>query len=535
MMRCLFLALLLSSQILQAQFPLKQSFGQGGKLRLQPDDYNEVADVQAVGQDSLLVLMYAGHSGSQFYDMDVVLAALDGNGNLLSGFGQNGMLRFDFEGMDYSTARRLQRDNAGNWLVLGSGYALGNPGYAPFCIKKIHQDGITDSSFGVNGTARIAFYGGNEFPGVLKNDSSGRILLAGGSYDTIGGHNVPVAGRFWANGVPDSTFGGTGKEVIDFTFGMQPLRIDPHLDLQHLTGGEIYDLVPLAAGDMLVAGSYGNSAFVARLNTNGQPDSAFHNIGYTVFQVEQLYNNRVEGLLLLPDSTVLMAVAVDKTTDRDFHLVRISAADGSVLGSEYVDFNGSEDWFSCFALAPSGMVYVAGRSMTTVHAQQPAYRSDWFSLVTIPDFTNLSLQYKQLAAFDPGFQSGASALTVLGDGNLACAGFVHTAQPGKTDGAVFVVDASMLMGLPETAGSLDSLSVFPVPFTTEITIGLPEASSTASVFVCDGSGRLLYAESIKGGKNRLNLGDAIAPGLYQIIVEEKGKVYPVTRVVKLKE
>ncbi|TND06961.1 MAG: hypothetical protein FD123_3425 [Bacteroidetes bacterium] len=500
---CIFFLVLSAVQV-QAQPLLKQNFGQGGKLQLQIDDYTEAVDLQLAGGDSLLLLAYCGHSDTLYYDMDVALVMLDPSGNPVPSFGQNGTTRFDFGGMDYSTAREVRRCAGGDWLVLGTGYAMSNTDYAPFCITRLHSNGTIDSSFGNSGTAYVSFYGGLEFPGALKTDSAGRILLAGGSYDTIGNHNVPVAGRFFADAQADSSFGGTGKQVIDFTLGLQALRIIPenNTEPQHLTGGEVYDLLSLPGGGMLVAGSYGPDCFVAKFKENGELDSNFHFTGYHVFQIEALYNNRAEKALLLPDGSVLLGIAVDKSTDRDYHFVRISPVNGAVLGSEYADFSSNEDRLSDLALTPAGAVVAAGRSMTPAHAILPGYRSDWFTVNVIGDYQQLAQQQKFMIAFDSLYQSGASALAVQSDGTIVCAGFVFTAVPGRTDAALLALDASALGGESEiSAGSKYRLQVFPNPFEHTVDVALPASGEKSRITVSDIAGKIIFETDAEGENN----------------------------------
>src|SRR5688572_30985713 len=72
-----------------------QSFGQNGRQIINVDQVNEASSLLVLPGDTLLVLGYTGHSDSLNFDMDILVACLDRQGQLVSGFGQNGLASMD--------------------------------------------------------------------------------------------------------------------------------------------------------------------------------------------------------------------------------------------------------------------------------------------------------------------------------------------------------------------------------------------------------------------------------------------------------
>ena len=125
--------------------------------------------------------------------------------------------------------------------------------------------GDLDTSFSTDGKARLNLTSSHDFGWAAAVDSSNRIVVAGEAAGR--GYRFAIA-RFNANGTPDTTFGGDGKVLTDFT---------PYYDgawgVAIQANGKI-----VAAGDAGLGS--GNSSFaVVRYNENGTLDTSFSGDG----------------------------------------------------------------------------------------------------------------------------------------------------------------------------------------------------------------------------------------------------------------
>jgi uncharacterized delta-60 repeat protein len=524
MFRNLFVALLsLLPSALFAQSPLKVSFGQSGKLSYAPDQFNEVVDIVVTNGDSLFVLAYCGHPDTMYFNTDITITKMDALGNMDPSFGQGGTVRYDFDGMNYSTANELLLCNDGRILVLGSGYSFANLDYNPMCVMMLTPSGQPDSSFGINGTVKIEFYGSHEIAAAITTDINGNALIAGASIDTLDNSNVPVAARLSGYQYADSSFGGTGKLALSFATGLQSLKGNG----LHISGGTAFDVLSLNDGSLLVGGSYAADCFVAKLLPDGTLDTSFSNDGYIFFQTEEQYNNMIDKMAALPDGTVLLFISTDKAYDRDYYIGRLDPASSSISGIEYVDYSSYEDILSDVALTPQGSIVAAGRCIKPANAQVPAYRSDYFSITVFHDPQQLSAQQKILIQYDPLYQSGASAVAVQLDGTIVCAGFTYTPLGGQSDIVLMAIDPGYYLDVIDLAGTDDVTDPFPNP--AHSSIHLSHVCPGSPVILTNVLGKevhtmVAYAEQID-----ISL-ESLAPGIYFIRSKDMASN---TRVIRL--
>lgn len=433
---CLFtiLALALSSG---AAGQLHPGFGQGGRVSLSALPFDRLVDVVVLPGDSIAALGWSGSVDSSGFNAVLVVMKFTDAGEPVLSFGSGGRVQLDFEGMEYSTARALEVLPGGNLLVMGAGHRFADPAYSPLCFLRLKPDGRVDSTFGNQGTAEVSFYSGQEFPGEMKTDVTGRLCIGGGSWDTLGAHNVPVVGRYTGAMTPDSSFGGSGRLVLDFTAGLQPLKTD-----RHLTGGEVLDLLPMPDGSLICGGTYGPYAFLTKLTALGSLDSSFASAGHFIFSVDDpLYNHRVQRLALLPDGTFAAAVSWDAPWGLNFYLMRFTS-DGAALSSASIDFGGNEEELMDVAVNADGALALAGHSTTTAHWGQPGWQSDYFAIAVLPDFMDWSQRHLHLISFENERQGGAAAVDFFSDGSLLLGGFTFTAAAGESDFALMRVQAT---------------------------------------------------------------------------------------------
>jgi uncharacterized delta-60 repeat protein len=171
-------------------------------------------------------------------------------------------------------------------------------------LSCLNPDGTLDSSFGTAGNATIAFTPAQLFNVAgMALDSFGRIVVvgtSGGNFTT--GPDVFVA-RFTSNGILDTTFGTGGETTVSFGAGYTT----------DATAGVVID----SSGGILVAGSTGNSPIynrrpptalaVARLTSNGTPDTSFGTAGQTIIDFGAGTDVRAAGITLDPAGRIVVA------------------------------------------------------------------------------------------------------------------------------------------------------------------------------------------------------------------------------------
>jgi uncharacterized delta-60 repeat protein len=244
---------------------LDSSFGQGGKAVF---DYNTNSDLfvypSAVSVDGSGRILVAG--GSPSYS-DFAVLRLNADGSPDTTFGQGGraiLPHFDpLRYYEYDSASSVAVDSSGHVVLAGtaSGYIFG--GYnSRFAVARLNDNGSLDGNFGSGGETTVSNGTGYDYASGVALDASGRIVVAGNSYDAVNftGQRFAVA-RLNGNGSLDGNFGNGGKTTISFGSGYEydtaaGVALDP-------------------SGRIVVAGNAGVFA-VARLNAaNGSLDQSF--------------------------------------------------------------------------------------------------------------------------------------------------------------------------------------------------------------------------------------------------------------------
>ena len=194
--------------------------------------------------------------------------------------------------------------------------------------------GAFDPSFGTGGqttVADVAFLGT-----ALQAD--GKIVAVGSE-----GANFLVA-RFNPDGSLDTTFNSSGTETIGF-------------------GAEaIANAVAIQTnGAIVVAGSAGSNAAVARLTSNGSLDTTFNSTGTKTISFGGT-SDTVRAVAIQSDGQIVLA----GSNGSDVVVARLNAADGSLdttfdsTGMQTVTFGGAMNFASAVAIQSNGQIVVAG-------------------------------------------------------------------------------------------------------------------------------------------------------------------------------
>lgn len=509
-----------------AQFQLSESFGNMGKTSFSPDTYHEALDILTLDNDTLLVLANAGHLDSVF-DNDIVLAKLSPNGQIVTGYGDNGLTRFDFPGLTHSIADEMVKLDDGSVLVLGSGYSFDSTNYLPTCIAKVSNNGGIDSSFGTNGFKVFEFAGLQDYPNSIEKDALGRILVSGSTLDT--GHlhsDVPVIARMDIDGNLDPSFGEGGKVYLRFTNGV----IQETRDSRHFSGGVVYDLLDTDDGKLLISGAHSNGvnyiAFIARLNEDGSLDSSFFDGGYLAFDIYPYENSIGVKLLKGENNTVWLGAHTQALDYNDFFFAQIDLTHTSYnVGT--IDIEDNEDFVMDMLMEPNGLPLLIGSSRKPEN-NELHYHSDYFSVaqLTAENFPYSSDNY--LHEFNLGYQSGAVAATFQSDGRLVCLGFSNLDSTGANELA--------LIGLEYSSTGIDDKQlqalVYPNPTQDYVRVQM-ERYDNYSVEIYNSVSQLVYQGSFYGFTSGNISLERLSPGIYPMrISKTNGENYHTVIVKK---
>ncbi|MDG2307000.1 MAG: hypothetical protein P8R42_20605 [Candidatus Binatia bacterium] len=213
------------------------------------------------------------------------------------------------------------------------------------------RTGLLDREFGRQGLVRTDLGGGPDAAAAVVVQPDGRIVVAGHAAGPAG---VDVAlVRHLPTGGLDPSFGAGGKVLADFS---------GHDEASALGYGP--------AGTLVVAGSTVGPAgrrrlLLARFGGDGALDVAFGNRGLVVLSGDDA-GARARGLVVLPDSSVLVAGSAGRGARERFLLARFSPTgrldssfgDGGVVRP---DLDGESGGAFAIAVQDGGAIVVAGR------------------------------------------------------------------------------------------------------------------------------------------------------------------------------
>lgn len=259
----------------------------------------------------------------------VTCATPQASGSLDPSFGQGGKVVADLSSSNGAREIALQSD--GKILAVGG-----------LQLLRFNADGSPDAAFGVNGVAQIAFNSGFQdeaFAVAVQGD--GRIVAAGQT--RVGTQDDFAVARFNADGSVDTTFGSNGRTSIPiFEDGSVT---NPPLGRRQGEGDRAYKVLPLADGDLLIAGhggfsiydsnnilmSRGNSYAVVRLNGDGSLDTNFGGgSGRATIAPNGVDAALAYGAAVQSDGRILIGGRYgNATTDSDVGVARFNA-DGSL-------------------------------------------------------------------------------------------------------------------------------------------------------------------------------------------------------------
>ena len=216
-------------------------------------------------------------------------------------FGTEGIVATDFnDSTDYGTSLIIHPDGK----IIVAGYAH-NGTDQDIALVRYNSDGTQDATFGEEGKIVTAIGSADDCCTAAIRQPDGKLLLTGRTYNGPD-YDIPVI-RYLPDGELDNTFGTDGITTIDI-------------------GNDFAKAIALQQdGKILVAGytitSSVNELIVLRLNTDGTPDSSFHDVGYlTTIAGES--GNYAYSMALQQDEKIVVAGLSNHDTCSSLTIVR---------------------------------------------------------------------------------------------------------------------------------------------------------------------------------------------------------------------
>jgi uncharacterized delta-60 repeat protein len=402
-----------------------------------------------------------------------------GAGSLDTTFGASGIVSTGFASGD-DKASGVAVDSSGRIVVAGTSF---NGSNNDFAVARYTATGSLDFSF--NGTGRVTtpFGSSDDVATCVAIDSSGRIVVAG--YTNTGGSSgIDFAiARYNTNGSLDTTFGtaGTGKVITPIGSGSAT--------------DEITAITFDSSGRIVVAGfsASGSNSLgfaVARYNPNGTLDTTFNSTGkvMTSFGSTQ---DLARGIAIDGSGDIVVVGNTSNGTNTDFAIARytpLGALDTTFNGTGKVttDFNGFNDSAAGVAIDSSGRIDVAGT--VTNNTKNEFGLARYNANGTLDTTFGMAGTGKVVTDIGATSNDVPAALLLDSTGRIVVVGSTVSTTNGSSQFA---------LARYTSGGVLDS------SFGTngETTLAIGSTTSGANAVVQDSSGRLVVAGYMSNGSN----------------------------------
>ena len=305
---------------------LDTTFGSAGKRVIDFGGANESTQGAALQPDGKIVL--AGAS-----DLRVAVARLNPNGSLDTTFSGDGKMTFSWGALSRASAVLVLP----NGKILLGGFS--GPEGGNIQVARLNANGALDTTFGTGGKAPVDF-GGDDFGLAMARQANGRILVAGRS-SAAGA----VVARLRASGALDPDFDGDGRATLPGGGSANAVLVQP--DRRIVVVGN-------ASGSATMA--------VTRLNRNGSLDTTFDGDGTATIDFGSLAD-LAHDVVLQPDGKIVVGGYTQ--ADEEVAVARLNS-NGSpdstfgAAGKATVDF-GVATFGNAVALQPNGRIVVAGQ------------------------------------------------------------------------------------------------------------------------------------------------------------------------------
>lgn len=322
MLKYFWVLFFLWSNLISAQTYLDHSFADNGKLEYAFHDYHEVVQMKKISDGSILVLARAGRVNEKGYDNELMLTKINEAGEVDLTFGVNGHYVGDFYGFESSLAVDFLELNGGNILILGHAFVFETSTQRPVVLQLLNASGQVITGFGNNGILQFTFLGESNTAYGLHLDDDGNILIAASSADPVDNSGtVAVIARLTPSMELDLSFGGTGKIEVDPTTG--PVSINAKVT--HASSTLFSDVITTTDGAIFAVGSTYSiyrQAYIVKLKANGELDSSFYQNGIYTWTPSSNYHNNAIKIEELSDGTLLIPLKTEDVNN-NFTMLRV--------------------------------------------------------------------------------------------------------------------------------------------------------------------------------------------------------------------
>jgi uncharacterized delta-60 repeat protein len=454
---------------------LDSTFGINGKVATDFSGVDDFGNSIAMQYDGKLVMAGYSHNGS---DYDVAVVRYNTDGSLDNSFGTNGKVTTPIgSGNDFGLSAAIQSDDK----IVVSGYSF-NGLNNDFAVVRYNSDGTLDNNFGTGGkvTTALGSFGDLAYSMVIQSD--GKIILAGYS-DTTNSNFFGLV-RYNSDGSLDATFGSGG--IVTTHVG--------------LSDDQCYSVALQSDGKIVAAGYSHNGNdddfALVRYNTNGTLDNTFDFDGIVTTPVgtsdEECYSVAIQ-----PDGEIV-AAGYDVNTFTEYAVVRYNS-DGSLdntfgsNGKVTTDIGVGGDDANEVVVQADGKILVAGNSSNGSNYD--------FGLVRYKSDGSIDSTFGTNGIVTTDFASGNDfclSLLIQSDGKIVGAGF------GDVIGRDFIIaryDNEIANGISENIVD-NSFTLYPNPFSDEITINTTADKSEATIF--DATGKEILREKTFDAETKIN-------------------------------
>ncbi|CAN5739445.1 hypothetical protein BH10BAC2_BH10BAC2_35280 [soil metagenome] len=397
------------------------TFSRDGKVTTATNGSTRSSYGRSVAIQSNGKIVVAGYETTASLINRFVVVRYNSPGSIDKTFGGNGIVATNFANSAQANSIAIQ-----NWdqKIVVAGYSGNN-----FAIVRYKPNGTPDSTFGVNGIVTTSFANSATGQSVAINQLNHSIVVAGSSNGNF------VAARYSATGKLDRTFSGDGKTSIYFG------------DFEGSSIDECYSAAIQSDGKILLAGSAGNNFALARLKTNGTPDSTFG----------------------VEDPNI-------------FSKVLIKEVDGRVITSFGLTAKGYS-----VAIQPNGKIVVAGYNKFSIFSGGDFAVARYNSNGS-PD-SSFSEDGKVTTGFEPGYDDHGASVAIEGTGKIVVAGYTRSPDDSIVDFAVLRYTST---------GILDNTFSRDGKVTTSFSFGSDDYGASVAI---ESSGKIVVAGNSTGADN----------------------------------
>ena len=309
---------------------LDETWGANGGIsyfKADPMVYKNEAYDAKIGPDGMLYI--AGHIyDSSNGDSKGFVLCLDENGFENVNYGTNGYAISEGGcGINYTG---IAIDEHGRCVV--SGYTQNDTD--TLFVRRYNTAGLTDPSFGKNGTLKIGPHQAfSSYGYTVECVENNKIVVGGTRLDSIWGCTRATLYKVKNNGTLDTSFGTNGYVELNIGEGAEQL-----LDIQVDNDGNY-----LCAGHSWLDNEpyLRYETYVTRITKDGDIDTSFGVDGYA--RLEPLENgaNDCYGITIAPDGQIFGAITAELWYDETLTAMRVYAFNLTADGQLNEDFAGT--------------------------------------------------------------------------------------------------------------------------------------------------------------------------------------------------